>query len=242
MKDMNEFRRTVYEKAEKKATEEKVRKLRLKKLATFAACFAVVIAPMLVALGTASKNKNESIPYGPGNTSFADGMATTDKPAYDSAGGTTDYTSIASGTPEGWETSVKYTTTRPYFPTESSTETMATMVTTTPLFTEAETAQTSASRLPDTTLSQQTETAGTESGERAYVTVGGKSVTLKKGMSYAEIRNALGGEGEGLSGESVTYRWETDNATVTVRFEIAGSSSDEKYSERLKAVYFTVIH
>jgi len=240
MKDMNEFRRTVYEKAEKKAAEEKVRKLRLKKLATFAACFAVVIAPMLVALGTASKNKDESIPYGPDSTSFADGMATTDKPTYDNAGG--DYTSKASGTPEGWETSVKYTTTRPYFPTGSSTETMATMVTTTPLFTEAVTAQTSASRAPDTTLSQQTETAGTESGERVDVTVGGKSVTLKKGMSYAEIRNALGGEGEGLSGESVTYRWETDNATVTVRFEIVGSSSDEKYSERLKAVYFTVVH
>ena len=36
MKDMNEFRRTVYEKAGKKAAEEKVRKLRLKKLVTFA--------------------------------------------------------------------------------------------------------------------------------------------------------------------------------------------------------------
>lgn len=61
MKDMNEFRRAVYEKAGKKTAEEKVRKLRLKKFVTFAACFAVVIAPMLVALGTASKNKNENI-------------------------------------------------------------------------------------------------------------------------------------------------------------------------------------
>ncbi|MEI3153545.1 MAG: hypothetical protein V8S82_08055 [Eubacteriales bacterium] len=64
MKDMNEFRRAVYEKAGKKTAEEKVRKLRLKKFVTFAACFAVVIAPMLVALGTASKNKNENILFG----------------------------------------------------------------------------------------------------------------------------------------------------------------------------------
>lgn len=240
MKDMNEFRRTVYEKAGKKAAEEKVRKLRLKKLVTFAACFAVVIAPMLVALGTASKNKNENILFGPDSTFFADGTATTDTPTYDNAGGTTDYTSGESGTPEKGETSAKYTTTRPYFPTESSTETMATIVTTTPLFTKAETVQTSASRTPDTTMSQQTETAGAESGERADVTVGGKSVILKKGMSYAEICKLLGGEGRVALGAPI-YTWSCgDGVTLTVRFELTGDA-DTPYPERMKAVCFTVI-
>ena len=81
--------------------------------------------------------------------------------------------------------------------------------------------------------------AGAESGERADVTVGGKSVILKKGMSYAEICKLLGGEGRVALGAPI-YTWSCgDGVTLTVRFELTGDA-DTPYPERMKAVSFAV--
>ncbi len=242
MKDMNEFRRTVYEKAENKAAEERMRKLKLKKFVVFAACFALIIAPALVALKTSSKDKSEEIYYEGGSTPAA-GKAEDGSPGggyYGEATKATFYDNPIEEEAEG--TTPKYTTTRPRFTAASTavtTRVQTTVATTTPLLSGTEPVPTLTQYIPDTTTYRQAGTAGGIFDDFADVKIGGKLVALKKGMSYAEIRNALGGEGEEVSGASGTYSWKTDDATLAVRFEVVGS--DEKYSERLKAVYFTAI-
>lgn len=242
MKDMNEFRRAVYEKAEKKAAEERMRKLKLKKFVVFAACFALIIAPALVALKTGSEDKSGEMYYDGAST-----PATYRPENYNSGGGQygdankdTFYDNLIEDA-EG--TTPKYTTTRPYFTAASTavtTRVQTAVATTTPLLSGTEPVPTLTQCIPDTTTYRQAGTAGGIFDDFADVKIGGKLVTLKKGMSYAEIRDALGGEGEEVSGASGTYSWKTDDATLAIRFEVIGS--DEKYSERLKAVYFTVIH
>ena len=242
MKDMNEFRRAVYEKAEKKAAEERLRKLKLKKFVVFAACFALIIAPALVALKTGSEDKSGEMYYDGAST-----PATYRPENYNSGGGQygdankdTFYDNLIE---EAEGTTPKYTTTRPYFTAASTavtTRVQTTVATTTPLLSGTEPVPTLTQCIPDTTMSQQTETAGAESGERADVTVGGKSVILKKGMSYAEICKLLGGEGRVALGAPI-YTWSCgDGVTLTVRFELTGDA-DTPYPERMKAVYFTVI-
>lgn len=241
MKDMNEFRRAVYEKAEKKAAEERMRKLKLKKFVVFAACFALIIAPALVALKTGSEDKSGEMYYDGAST-----PATYRPENYNSGGGQygdankdTFYDNLID---EAKGTTPKYTTTRPYFTAASTavtTRVQTTVATTTPLLSGTEPVPTLTQYIPDTTTSRQAGTAGGIFDDFADVKIGGKLVTLKKGMSYAEIRDALGGEGEEVSGASGTYSWKTDDATLAIRFEVIGS--DEKYSERLKAVYFTAV-
>lgn len=241
MKDMNEFRRAVYEKAEKKAAEERMRKLKLKKFVVFAACFALIIAPALVALKTSSEDKSGGICYEVGSTPAAYRPEN-----YNSGGGQygdankdTFYDNLIE---EAKGTTLKYTTTRPYFTAASTavtTRVQTTVATTTPLLSGTEPVPTLTQCIPDTTTYRQAGTAGGIFDDFADVKIGGKLVTLKKGMSYAEIRDALGGEGEEVSGASGTYSWKTDDATLAIRFEVIGS--DEKYSERLKAVYFTAV-
>ena len=241
MKDMNEFRRAVYEKAEKKAAEERMRKLKLKKFVVFAACFALIIAPALVALKTSSEDKSGEMYYDGAST-----PATYRPENYNSGGGQygdankdTFYDNLIE---EADGTTPKYTTTRPYFTAASTavtTRVQTTVATTTPLLSGTEPVPTLTQYIPDMTTSRQAGTAGGIFDDFADVKIGGKLVTLKKGMSYAEIRDALGGEGEEVSGASGTYSWKTDDATLAIRFEVIGS--DEKYSERLKAVYFTAV-
>ncbi len=241
MKDMNEFRRAVYEKAEKKAAEERMRKLKLKKFVVFAACFALIIAPALVALKTGSEDKSGEMYYDGASTPAAYRPEN-----YNSGGGqygdANKDTLYDNPTEEAAGTTQKYTTTRPYFTAASTavtTRVQTTVATTTPLLSGTEPVPTLTQYIPDTTTSRQADTAGGIFDDFADVKIGGKLVTLKKGMSYAEIRDALGGEGEEVSGASGTYSWKTDDATLAIRFEVIGS--DEKYSERLKAVYFTAV-
>lgn len=241
MKDMNEFRRAVYEKAEKKAAEERMRKLKLKKFVVFAACFALIIAPALVALKTSSEDKSGEMYYDGAST-----PATYRPENYNSGGGqygdANKDTFYDNHIEEAEGTTPKYTTTRPYFTAASTavtTRVQTTVATTTPLLSGTEPVPTLTQYIPDTTTSRQAGTAGGIFDDFADVKIGGKLVTLKKGMSYAEIRDALGGEGEEVSGASGTYSWKTDDATLAIRFEVIGS--DEKYSERLKAVYFTAV-
>lgn len=241
MKDMNEFRRAVYEKAEKKAAEERMRKLKLKKFVVFAACFALIIAPALVALKTGSEDKSGEMYYDGAST-----PATYRPENYNSGGGqygdANKDTLYDNPTEEAAGTTPKYTTTRPYFTAASTavtTRVQTTVATTTPLLSGTEPVPTLTQCIPDTTTSRQAGTAGGIFDDFADVKIGGKLVTLQKGMSYAEIRDALGGEGEEVSGASGTYSWKTDDATLAIRFEVIGS--DEKYSERLKAVYFTAV-
>lgn len=241
MKDMNEFRRAVYEKAEKKAAEERMRKLKLKKFVVFAACFALIIAPALVALKTGSEDKSGEMYYDGAST-----PATYRPENYNSGGGqygdANKDTLYDNPTEEAAGTTQKYTTTRPYFTAASTavtTRVQTTVATTTPLLSGTEPVPTLTQYIPDMTTSRKEGTAGGIFDDFADVKIGGKLVTLKKGMSYAEIRDALGGEGEEVSGASGTYSWKTDDATLAIRFEVIGS--DEKYSERLKAVYFTAV-
>lgn len=242
MKDMNEFRQTVREKAEKKAAEEKLKKLRLKKFATLAACMAIIIVPALIAIGTSSPSMKGDEKYFDTSGTPSIAGAETLTPNY-SGGGSANHTEFDKEATEEAATSIKYTTTRPYSPPQSAATTTwegTSVVVTTPLWSGTEPVQTSASRTHDTTMSQQTETAGAESGERADVTVGGKTVILKKGMSYAEICKLLGGEGRAALGAPI-YKWSCgDGVTLTVRFDLTGDA-DTPYPERMKAVYFTVI-
>lgn len=227
MKDMGEFRRAVYEKAEMRSAEEKIKKLRLKKLATFAACFAVIAAPVLVALGTDSGSNKEEYFYATNQGGgFGDGCVTVGRTsAYDAA-------------PEVAESSQKYTTTRVYFLPESTsasseikaTEWETTIATTTPVFTYTESVQTSAPYFPGTAT-------GTV-GDHAEIKVGGRRIVLNEGMTYTEICGIIGAEGETLRVSNV-YRWEADDAVLTVEFELGGGS-DESLGERLKAVSFAV--
>lgn len=197
MKDMNEFRRAVYEKAEKKAAEERMRKLKLKKFVVFAACFALIIAPALVALKTSSEDKSGGICYEVGST-----PATYRPENYNSGGGQygdankdTFYDNLID---EAKGTTPKYTTTRPYFTAASTavtTRVQTAVATTTPLLSGTEPVPTLTQCIPDTTTYRQAGTAGGIFDDFADVKIGGKLVTLKKGMSYAEICKLLGGEG-----------------------------------------------
>lgn len=241
MKDMNEFRRAVYEKAEKKAAEEKLKKLRLKKFATLAACMAIIIVPALIAIGTSSPSMKGDEKYFDTSGTPSIAGAETLTPNY-SGGGSANHTEFDKEATEEAATSIKYTTTRPYFTQQGATTTTwegTSVVVTTPLWSGTEAVPTLTQYIPDMTTSRQAGTAGGIFDDFADVKIGGKLVTLKKGMSYAEIRDALGGEGEEVSGASGTYSWKTDDATLAIRFEVIGS--DEKYSERLKAVYFTAV-
>ena len=77
MKNMDEFRRSVYEKAEKKAAEEKAKKLRITKFGTIAASLAVVIIPIMLVAGSMPKN-NETAESSPSYTETrTDGVKTT---------------------------------------------------------------------------------------------------------------------------------------------------------------------
>lgn len=242
MKDMNEFRRAVYEKAEKKAAEERMRKLKLKKFVVFAACFALIIAPALVALKTSSEDKSGGICYEVGST-----PATYRPENYNSGGGQygdankdTFYDNLIE---EAEGTTPKYTTTRPYFTAASTavtTRAQTTVATTTPLLSGTEPVPTLTQYIPDTTTSRQAGTAGGIFDDFADVKIGGRLITLKKGMSYAEICKLLGGEGRVALGAPI-YTWSCgDGVTLTVRFELTGDA-DTPYPERMKAVYFTVI-
>lgn len=210
MKDMNEFRRTVYEKAEKIAAEEKARKLKTVKLSTFAACFVLIAIPVLAALGTSRQKNSEENFYnaGVGTSSTSETLVTEcggEKPSV-AESTSTDIVDVAA------ETSQKYTTTTPYFSWETTIATSkaetakieTTVVTTTPVFTNIDSAQTSTPHFPDTTKNG--ETVSAEAGDYADVEIGGKRVILEKGVTYAEICRLLGGEGEVARG-SAAYRW-----------------------------------
>lgn len=237
MKNMDEFRRSVYEKAEKKAAEEKAKKLRITKFGTIAASLAVVIIPIMLVAGSMPKNNETEKPSptyteartdGVETTAFSDEIATVDTPSGDVEGTTRE---------EMYTTTPVYTTT-PIFTT-----------TTTPMFTRFETTRTETSRVTTTRAPFETETttACTSSanqttettGNHATVTVNGENIVLTEKMSYSEICRVLHGTGEDISGENIMYRWNTDDATLTVTFELAGGS-DEPYAERLKAVSFTI--
>ena len=121
-------------------------------------------------------------------------------------------------------------------------------VATTPMFTEFETTRSETSRVtttrapfePETTVActSDTETDIVTTGSSATVMVSGKMITLREGMSYMEICGIMGSDGRVALGAPI-YRWVCDDAILTVKFKLAGSS-DEPYVESLKAVSFTV--
>ena len=121
-------------------------------------------------------------------------------------------------------------------------------VATTPMFTKFETTRSETSRVtttrapfePETTVActSDTETDIVTTGSSATVMVSGKMITLREGMSYMEICGIMGSDGRVALG-APTYRWVCDDAILTVKFKLAGSS-DEPYAESLKAVSFTV--
>lgn len=209
MKNMDEFRRSVYEKAEKKAAEEKAKKLGITKFGTIAASLAVVIIPIMLVAGSMPKN-NETAESSPSYTETRK--------------------------EEMYKTTPVYTTT-PMF-----------TVATTPMFTEFETTRSETSRVtttrapfePETTVActSDTETDIVTTGSSATVMVSGKMITLREGMSYMEICGIMGSDGRVALGAPI-YRWVCDDAILTVKFKLAGSS-DEPYAESLKAVSFTV--
>lgn len=235
MKDMNEFRRAVYEKAEKKAAEEKLKKLRLKKFATLAACMAIIIVPALIAIGTLSPSMKGDEKYFDTSGTPSIAGAETLTPNY-SGGGSANHTEFDKEATEEAATSIKYTTTRPYSPPQSATTTTwegTSVVVTTPLWSGTEAVSTSCPDFPATT-------SAASACEFTEITVM-ENVVLKKGMSYAEICKLLGGEGRAALGAPI-YKWSCgDGVTLTVRFELTGDA-DTPYPERMKAVYFTVIH
>lgn len=233
MKNMDEFRRSVYEKAEKKAAEEKAKKLRITKFGTIAASLAVVIIPIMLVAGSMPKNNETEKPSPPYMEACTDSAETT---AFSDE-------ITPSGDVEGTTREEMYTTTPVYTTTPIFT------TTTTPMFTRFETTRTETSRVTTTRAPFETETttACTSSvnqttettGNHATVTVNGENIALTEKMSYSEICRVLHGMGEDISGANITYRWNTDDATLTVTFELAGGS-DEPYAERLKAVSFTI--
>lgn len=237
MKNMDEFRRSVYEKAEKKAAEEKAKKLRITKFGTIAASLAVVIIPIMLVAGSMPKNNETEKPSPTYTEARTDGVETTAFSDEVSTG------VIPSG--DGEDTTEKeemYTTTPVYTTTPIFT------TTTTPMFTRFETTRSETSRVTTTRAPFETETttactsdAETDivtTGSSATVTVGGKSITVNVGMSYMEICGVMGGDGRVALGAPI-YKWVCDDATLTVTFELAGGS-DESYAERLKAVSFTI--
>lgn len=237
MKNMDEFRRSVYEKAEKKAAEEKAKKLRITKFGTIAASLAVVIIPIMLVAGSMPKN-NETAESSPSYTETrTDGVKTTAFSDEVSAG------VIPSGDVEDTtEKEEMYKTTPVYTTTPMFT------VATTPMFTEFETTRSETSRVtttrapfePETTVActSDTETDIVTTGSSATVMVSGKMITLREDMSYMEICGIMGSDGRVALG-APTYRWVCDDAILTVKFKLAGSS-DEPYAESLKAVSFTV--
>ena len=234
MKDMNEFRQTVREKAEKKAAEEKLKKLRLKKFATLAACMAIIIVPALIAIGTLSPSMKGDEKYF--DTSGTPSIAGTGilTPSY-SGGESANHTEFDKESTEEAATSIKYTTTIPYFPPQSAATTTwegTSVVVTTPLWSGTEAVSTSRPDFPVTT-------SAASACELTEITVM-DNVVLKKGMSYAEICKLLGGEGRVALGAPI-YRWSCgDGVTLTVRFELTGNA-DTPYPERMKAVSFAVL-
>ena len=233
MKDMNEFRQTVREKAEKKAAEEKLKKLRLKKFAALAACMAIIIVPALIAIGTLSPSVKGDEKYF--DTSGTPSVAGTEilTPSY-SGGESANHTEFDKESTEEAATSIKYTTTRPYFRPQSAATTTwegTSVVVTTPLWSGTEAVSTSRPDFPVTT----SEASACELTEITVM----DNVVLKKGMSYAEICKLLGGEGRVALGAPI-YRWSCgDGVTLTVRFELTGDA-DTPYPERMKAVSFAV--
>lgn len=234
MKDMNEFRQTVREKAEKKAAEEKLKKLRLKKFATLAACMAIIIVPALIAIGTSSPSMKGDEKYFDTSGTPSIAGAETLTPNY-SGGGSANHTEFDKEATEEAATSIKYTTTRPYSPPQSAATTTwegTSVVVTTPLWSGTE-------ALPTTSRPDFPATTSAASAcELTEITVM-ENVVLKKGMSYAEICKLLGGEGRVALGAPI-YRWSCgDGVTLTVRFELTGDA-DTPYPERMKAVSFAV--
>lgn len=232
MKNMDEFRRSVYEKAEKKAAEEKAKKLRITKFGTIAASLAVVIIPIMLVAGSMPKNNETEKPSPTGTEMRTENIETTafsDEVA-------------PSGDVEGTTREEMYTTTPVYTTTPIFT------VATTPMFTRFETTRTETSRVTTTRAPFETETttvctsdAETDivtTGSSATVAVDGKMITLRGGMSYMEIYGLMGVDGRVALGAPI-YRWVCDDVTLTVTFELAGGS-DEPYAERLKAVSFTI--
>ena len=139
MKNMDEFRRSVYEKAEKKAAEEKAKKLRITKFGTIAASLAVVIIPIMLVAGSMPKN-NETAESSPSYTETrTDGVKTTAFFDEVSTG------VIPSGDVEDTtEKEEMYKTTPVYTTTPMFT------VATTPMFTEFETTRSETSRVTTT--------------------------------------------------------------------------------------------
>lgn len=222
MKNMDEFRRSVYEKAEKKAAKEKAKKLKTIKFAAMAASLAVIVIPAILVAGSLPKGNGAAESWqnynGSGHYENVDvSGSATEKSTIECAETTT-------ADEEAYTTTPVYTTTP------------LVITTTTPVFTQIETTNACTSKA---------ETSATTAGGFVTVTVGGKMITVRQGMSYREICDLLGSDGKAAFGAPI-YRWECDDGTVlSVRFELTGESpahseSFDEYSARLKAALISI--
>ncbi len=221
MKNMDEFRRSVYEKAEKKAAEEKAKKLKITKFAAMAAAFAVIVIPAIFVAGSLPKeNVTEKFSQTYTGSGYYGNSDTSGKL-------TIEYAETTTANEEAYttDTTAPVYTTTPVF------------TTTTPVFTQIETTR-AETKAGDTSMA---ETIAAVTGDSATVTVGGKDIALTQGMTYKKVCELLGGEGRMALGAPV-YRWECDDGVViSVRFEVTGKYN-EPPEERLRAVSFTVMH
>ncbi len=233
MKNMDEFRRSVYEKAEKKAAEEKAKKLKTIKFAAMAAAFAVIVIPAILVAGSLPKGNEAAEPWqnynGNGHYERVDiSGSAADKFTEKS---TIEYAETTTAGEEAYTTTPVYTTT----------PLVITTTTPVPVFTQIETTR-AETKAGDTSVA---ETSATTAGGFVTVTVGGKMITVRQGMSYREIRDLLGSDGKATFGAPI-YRWECDDGTVlSVRFELTGESpahseSFDEYSARLKAALISI--
>lgn len=214
MKNMDEFRCSVYEKAEKKAAEEKAKKLKITKFAAMAAAFAVIVIPAIFVAGSLPKeNVTEKFSQTYTGSGYYGNSDTSGKL-------TIEYAETTTANEEAY-----------------TTDTTAPVYTTTPVFTQIETTR-AETKAGDTSVA---ETSAAVTGDSATVTVGGKDIALTQGMTYKKVCELLGGEGRMALGAPV-YRWECDDGVViSVRFEVTGKYN-EPPEERLRAVSFTVMH